>query len=251
MVVFITGATAGFGTAMAKRFAKAGHRVVAAGRREDRLKALAAELEGCQVHTVVLDVRDREAVTAAVQGLPADYADIDLLINNAGLALGVEPVPQASLDDWENMVDTNIKGLMYMTHAVIPGMVARNRGHIVNIGSTASAYPYRGGNVYGGSKAFVRQFSLNLRADLNGTRVRVTDVAPGLSGGTEFSSVRLHGDQARVESIYQGTEALTPEDVAETVFWAATLPERVNINFVEMMPVTQSFAGFAIHRSPA
>lgn len=249
MSVFITGATAGFGAAMAKQFARAGHRVVAAGRRADRLEALAMELDGLPVHTVVLDVRDREAVKATVDGLPSQFAEIDLLVNNAGLALGIEPAQVASLDNWESMVDTNIKGLMYMTHAVLPGMVARNRGHVINIGSTAGAYPYAGGNTYGASKAFVRQFSLNLRADLQGTRVRVTDVAPGLVGGTEFSSVRLQGDQDRVSKIYQGADALTPEDVSETVFWAASLPERVNINFVEIMPVSQSFAGLAIHRS--
>jgi len=147
------------------------------------------------------------------------------------------------------MVDTNIKGLMYMTHAVLPGMVARNRGHVINLGSTAGAYAYPGGNIYGASKAFVRQFSLNLRADLFGTRVRVTDVAPGLVGGTEFSSVRLRGDQARVDKVYEGADALTPEDVSDTVYWAATLPARVNINFVELMPVTQSFAGLSVHRS--
>lgn len=249
MNVFITGATAGFGAAMAKRFARAGHRVIAAGRREDRLKALASELTDCQVHTVVLDVRDRDAVKASVDGLPAEFADIDLLVNNAGLALGVEPAQAASLDNWESMVDTNIKGLMYMTHAVLPGMVARNRGHVINLGSVAGAYAYPGGNTYGASKAFVRQFSLNLRADLQGTRVRVTDVAPGLVGGTEFSSVRLKGDQDRASKIYEGADPLTPDDIAETVFWAATLPERVNINFVELMPVSQSFAGLAIHRA--
>ncbi|MEJ8825934.1 SDR family NAD(P)-dependent oxidoreductase [Variovorax humicola] len=249
MNVFITGATAGFGAAMAKKFASAGHRVIAAGRREDRLKALVAELEGFHVHPVVLDVRDRNAVTAAVASLPADFADIDLLINNAGLALGVEPAQNANIENWESMVDTNIKGLMYMTHAVLPGMVARNRGHVINLGSTAGAYAYPGGNIYGASKAFVRQFSLNLRADLFGTRVRVTDVAPGLVGGTEFSSVRLRGDQARVDKVYEGADALTPEDVSDTVYWAATLPARVNINFVELMPVTQSFAGLSVHRS--
>lgn len=250
MNVFITGATAGFGRAMAVRFAKAGHRVVAAGRRQDRLAALVSELDGCQVCPVVLDVSDRDAVTAAVSQLPPDFAHVDVLVNNAGLALGVEPAQRARLDDWERMVDTNIKGLMHMTHALLPGMVERDRGHIINIGSAAGAYPYRGANAYGATKAFVRQFSLNLRADLAGTRIRVTDVAPGLVGGTEFSSVRLNGDMAQVDSIYRGADALTPEDVAESVYWVSTLPARVNINFLEMMPVSQSFAGFAIHRGP-
>ncbi|MGO4304107.1 bifunctional NADP-dependent 3-hydroxy acid dehydrogenase/3-hydroxypropionate dehydrogenase YdfG [Cupriavidus sp. RAF12] len=248
MIVFVTGATSGFGAAIARRFANAGHRVIAAGRREDRLAALAAELGRDKVLPLILDVRDRDAVAAAVANLPADFADIDLLVNNAGLALGLEPAQSADLDNWDTMVDTNVKGLMYMTRAVLPGMVTRNRGHVINIGSTAGAYAYPGGNAYGATKAFVRQFSLNLRADLQGTRVRVTDVAPGLVGGTEFSAVRFSGDQARVEKVYEGADALTPDDIADTVFWAATLPARVNINFVELMPVTQSFGPLAIHR---
>ena len=248
MIVFVTGATSGFGAAIARRFATAGHRVIAAGRRADRLAELADALGRDKVLPLILDVRDREAVAAAVAALPPEFAEIDLLVNNAGLALGLEPAQKADLDNWDTMVDTNVKGLMYMTRAVLPGMVSRNRGHVINIGSTAGAYAYPGGNAYGATKAFVRQFSLNLRADLQGTRVRVTDVAPGLVGGTEFSSVRFNGDQARVEKVYEGADALTPDDIAETVFWAATLPARVNINFVEVMPVTQSFGPLAIHR---
>lgn len=248
MIVFVTGATAGFGAAIARRFVGAGHRVIAAGRREDRLQALVDELGRDNVLPLVLDVRDRAAVNAAVAALPADYADIDVLVNNAGLALGLEPAHRADVDQWDTMVDTNIKGLTYMTRAVLPGMVARNRGHVVNIGSVAGAYAYPGGNVYGATKAFVHQFSLNLRADLTGTRVRVTDVAPGLVGGTEFSAVRFSGDHSRVEKVYEGADALTPDDIADTVFWAATLPARVNINYVEVMPVTQSFSALSIHR---
>ncbi len=251
MIVFVTGATSGFGAAIARRFATAGHRVIAAGRRADRLAELADALGRDKVLPLILDVRDREAVAAAVAALPPEFAEIDLLVNNAGLALGLEPAQKADLDNWDTMVDTNVKGLMYMTRAVLPGMVSRNRGHVINIGSTAGAYAYPGGNAYGATKAFVRQFSLNLRADLQGTRVRVTDVAPGLVGGTEFSSVRFSGDQARVEKVYEGADALTPDDIAETVFWAATLPARVNINFVEVMPVTQSFGPLAIHREQA
>lgn len=248
MIVFVTGATAGFGAAIARRFANAGHQVIATGRREDRLAALADELGRDKVLPLVLDVRDRDAVAAAVAGLPAGFAEIDLLVNNAGLAWGLESAQNADLDKWDTMVDTNIKGLLYMTRAVLPGMVARNRGHVINIGSVAGAYAYPGGNTYGATKAFVHQFSLNLRADLTGTRVRVTDVAPGLVGGTEFSAVRFDGDQSRVEKIYDGADALTPEDIAETVFWSATLPARVNINYLEVMPVTQSFSALSIHR---
>ncbi|OYW09537.1 MAG: NADP-dependent 3-hydroxy acid dehydrogenase, partial [Rhodospirillales bacterium 12-71-4] len=191
---FVTGATAGFGLAIARRFAADGWRIVAAGRRQARLAELVAELGAARCHPVELDVRDRAAVEAAVAGLPAAFGAIDLLVNNAGLAPGLAPAQGADLDDWDAMVDTNCKGLMYVTRAVLPGMVARDRGHVVNIGSTAGEWPYPGGNVYGASKAFVRQFSLNLRADLFGTAVRVTDIEPGLVAGTEFSAVRFKGD---------------------------------------------------------
>jgi 3-hydroxy acid dehydrogenase / malonic semialdehyde reductase len=247
MIVLVTGATSGFGAAIARRFARDGHRIVAAGRRVDRLEALRAEL-GEAVFTVPLDVRERPAVERAVAGLPGELAAIDLLVNNAGLALGMEPAHEASLDDWERMVDTNVKGLMTVTRAVLPGMVTRDRGHVINLGSTAARWPYRGANVYGATKAFVHQFSLNLRADLVGTRVRVTAVDPGMVGGTEFSNVRFHGDDARAAEIYAGADPLMPEDIAETVAWVATLPARVNVNAIELMPVSQSFAGLAVTR---
>jgi 3-hydroxy acid dehydrogenase / malonic semialdehyde reductase len=249
MTVFVTGASAGFGAAMARKFITEGHRVVAAGRRKERLKALAGELGTDRIYPVLLDVRDRSAVEAAVSALPPEFAEIDVAVNNAGLALGLEPAHQANMEAWETMVDTNIKGTMYVTRAVLPGMVARNRGHIVNIGSTAANYPYPGGNVYGATKAFVRQFSLNLRADLLGTKVRVTAVEPGMVGGTEFSVVRFKGDTNRAAEIYDRTDALIPEDVAETVYWVTTLPARMNINTIELMPVTQSFGPLAIHRA--
>jgi len=248
MIVFVTGATSGFGAAIARRFARAGHHIIAAGRRSERLAALRAELDDAHVTAVPLDVRDRAAVAQAIAGLPPERAAIDLLVNSAGLALGLAPAHEASLDDWDEMVDTNVKGLMTMTRAVLPGMVARNRGHVVNLGSTAASWPYAGANVYGASKAFVHQFSLNLRADLAGTRVRVTVIEPGMAGGTEFSNVRFHGDDARAAQVYAGADPLTAEDVAETVFWVATLPERVNINLVELMPVGQSFAGLSVSR---
>ncbi len=250
MIILVTGATAGFGAAIARRFAAEGHKIVAAGRRRERLDALAAEFKPGAIDPLVLDVRDRAAVEAAIANLPADFAAIDLLVNNAGLALGLSPAQEADLDDWETMVDTNVKGLMYVTRAVLPGMVARNRGHIVNLGSIAALYPYPGGNVYGATKAFVRQFSLNLRADLLGTKVRVTDIEPGLVGGSEFSTVRF-GDAQRAAKLYEGADALTPDDIAEAVHWVASLPARVNINSIEMMPVTQAFAALAVHREPA
>jgi len=247
MIVLITGATAGFGDAMTRRFIKEGHRVIATGRRGDRLEALRNDL-GSGVYTLMLDVRSRDAVTKAIASLPSEWSEIDVLVNNAGLAAGVNVAQVADLDDWDAMVDTNIKGLLYMTRAVLPGMVARDRGHIVNIGSTAGSYAYAGGNVYGASKAFVRQFSLALRSDLYGTRVRATDVEPGLVGGTEFSTVRFAGDTEKAAKMYENADPLTPDDIAETVYWVTSLPARVNVNTVEVMPVSQSFARLAVHR---
>jgi 3-hydroxy acid dehydrogenase / malonic semialdehyde reductase len=248
MIVLVTGATSGFGAAIARRFAADGHRLIAAGRRRERLASLVGELGATKVLPLALDVRDRAAVDAAIAGLPSEFAAIDVLVNNAGLALGLEPAYRVDPDAWEQMVDTNVKGLMYVTRAVLPGMVERARGHIVNLGSIAGTYPYPGANVYGATKAFVRQFSLGLRADLLGTPVRVTNVEPGLVGGTEFSTVRFGGDVQRAAKIYEGTEALTPEDVAETVHWVTSLPPRVNINAIELMPVTQAFGPLPVHR---
>jgi 3-hydroxy acid dehydrogenase / malonic semialdehyde reductase len=247
--VLITGASAGFGAAFARRFARDGSRLVLAARRADRLRSLSADLN-VPVHLLELDVRHASAVASAIDALPADFSNIDLLINNAGLALGLEPAHEARLDDWEQMVDTNIKGLMYVTRAVLPGMVARGRGHVLNIGSIAGEWPYPGGNVYGATKAFVRQFSLNLRADLLGTPVRVTDIEPGLCSGTEFSEVRFHGDRERAARVYENVQALSAEDIAETAHWVATRPPHVNINTLSLMPVAQAFAPLAVHRKP-
>ena len=248
MIVFITGATAGFGAAIARRFVREGHKVIAAGRRRERLETLKKELREA-AWTVELDVRRRDDVMKAFEGLPAEFAAVDVLVNNAGLALGLEPAQAASLDDWDTMVDTNVKGLMYCTRAALPGMVARNRGHIVNMGSVAAMYPYPGGNVYGATKAFVHQFSLNLRGDVHGTAVRVTDVQPGLCGGTEFSEVRFRGDTARAAKVYEGvTAALSAEDIADAVYWVASRPAHVNVNSIEIMPVAQSFNAFKIDR---
>lgn len=247
-IAFITGATSGFGAACARQFAAHGWSLVICGRRQDRLETLRAELAATvPVHALPLDVRDEVAVNAVVAALPAGFAEVDLLVNNAGLALGLEPAHRCDMQDWHDMVDTNIKGLLYCTRAVLPGMVERNRGHIVNIGSVAGNYPYPGGNVYGGTKAFVKQFSLNLRADLLGTRVRVSNVEPGMAE-SEFSLVRFKGDGGKAGQVYEGTQPLRPEDVADVVFWVATRPAHVNVNRVEVMPVCQAFAPFAVSR---
>ena len=247
-IAFITGVTSGFGAACARRFAAHGWTLILCGRRQDRLDALRAELAAtAPIHVFPLDVRDETAVNAALAALPVEFSEVDLLVNNAGLALGLEPAHRCDMDDWQRMIDTNIKGLLYCTRAILPGMVARNRGHIVNIGSVAGNYPYPGGNVYGATKAFVKQFSLNLRADLLGTRVRVTNIEPGLAE-SEFSLVRFKGDDSKAARIYEGTQPLRPEDIADIVYWAATCPAHININRVEVMPVNQAFAPFAISR---
>ena len=246
-IVFITGATAGFGEAMARRFAAAGHTLVLTGRRGDRLAKLKNELK-VPVHTIELDVRDRKAVEKAIAALPDQFKAVDILINNAGLALGLEPAHKVAIEDWEGMIDTNIKGLLYVTRAILPGMVERDRGHVVNLGSVAGSYPYPGGNVYGGTKAFVHQFSLNLRADLIGSRVRVTSVETGMAE-TEFSVVRFKGDAAKAKDVYKGLQPMTPDDIARTSeFITTTLPDPVNINTIEMMPVMQAFGPFVVKR---
>ncbi|TPG59271.1 bifunctional NADP-dependent 3-hydroxy acid dehydrogenase/3-hydroxypropionate dehydrogenase YdfG [Ewingella americana] len=247
MIIFVTGATAGFGAEIARKFVKSGHKVIASGRRKERLDTLKTEL-GDALYVVQLDVTNRASIEEAIAALPAEWRNIDVLVNNAGLALGLEKADKADLDDWESMIDTNAKGLVYMTRAVLPGMVERNIGHIINIGSTAGNWPYAGGNVYGATKAFVRQFSYNLRTDLHGTHVRVTNIEPGLCGGTEFSNVRFKGDDEKASKTYDNANPLTAADVAESVFWVSTLPAHVNINSIEMMPVSQSLAGLQVHR---
>jgi 3-hydroxy acid dehydrogenase/malonic semialdehyde reductase len=248
MNVLVTGASAGFGAAMVRKFASSGDfRVIAAGRRLDLLKALQAEC-GPRVLPLELDVRDPKRVEEALSSLPAEFAPVDVLINNAGLALGIDPAQKAKVSDWQTMVDTNINGLLYCTNAVLAGMVERNRGHIINLGSVAGEFPYPGGNVYGASKAFVHQFSLNLRADLLGTQVRVTCIEPGMCDGTEFSKVRFGGDVKKAEAVYAGVRALSAEDIAETVYWVASRPAHVNINVISMMPVQQAFSPFAVSR---
>ncbi len=249
-IALVTGATSGFGEACAEAFARAGAVVVAAARRKERLEALVARLGNGKVHPLVLDVRDRAAVEKAMKGLPPPFAAVDVLVNNAGLALGLEPAQRASLDEWDTMIDTNCRGLVTMTRAVLPGMIERNRGHVVNVGSVAGTYPYPGGNVYGATKAFVHQFTLNLRADLLGTAVRASCVEPGMAE-TEFSVVRFGGDGGRAAKVYEGVKPLSPADVAEAILWIASLPPHVNVNALELMPVQQAFSPFAIHREKA
>jgi 3-hydroxy acid dehydrogenase/malonic semialdehyde reductase len=242
----VTGASAGIGEACAVTLAQAGAQVVLAGRRRDRLEALAARLP-TPSHVLELDVRSRQAVESGLAALPAAFAEVDILINSAGLGLGLEPAHEASLDDWDTMIDTNCKGLVYVTRALLPGMVQRSRGHVVNLGSVAATYPYPGGNVYGATKAFVHQFSQNLKADLVGTRVRVTDVQPGIVE-TDFSLVRFKGDAERARKVYAGLEALSPADIADIVLFCVTRPAHVNLNVVEVMPADQGFGPFNLKR---
>ncbi len=247
MIIFITGATAGFGRAMARRFAPDGAKIIGTGRRKNRLEELKQEL-GTNFWPLPFDVGDRKQVERAISSLPPEFAAVDVLVNNAGGALGLDPAYKANLDDWDAMVDANVKGVLYCTRALLPGMVERNRGHVINMGSSAAEWPYPGGNVYGATKAFVHQFSMNLRADLFGTEVRVTDVQPGLVAGTEFSEVRFKGDKKRAQSVYEGTQPLTAEDVAETVYWVATRPPHFNVNTIQIMPVGQAFGPLPVKK---
>ena len=247
--VLITGATSGFGAAMARRFANDGWRVVAMGRRAERLRNLVDEFGPETITAAAFDVRDVAAMKDTLSAIPDPFREIDVLINNAGLALGTAPAPQTKLDDWVRMIETNVTGLAALTHGLLPILIER-KGLIVNLSSVAGSYPYPGGNVYGATKAFVRQFSLDLRSDLHGTGVRVTSIEPGLAQ-TEFTLVRTGGDQAASNSLYQGAHPLTAEDIADAVFWIANLPSHVNINRLELMPVSQSWAGFQVYHDPA
>lgn len=247
--VLITGATAGFGAAAARLFVRNGWRAIVTGRRAERIDALVTDLGPDKAHGLVFDIRDAAATRAALDAIPPAFKEIDLLINNAGLALGTAPAFKADLDQWRQMVDTNITGLMTITHALLPALIAR-RGAIINISSVAATYPYPGGNVYGGTKAFVRQFSLGLRSDLHGSGVRVTSIEPGMAE-TEFTLVRTSGNQEASDKLYQGAQPMTAEDIAETLYWVATLPPHININALELMPVSQSWAGFQIARAEA
>jgi 3-hydroxy acid dehydrogenase/malonic semialdehyde reductase len=242
----ITGATSGFGAAAACKFSQEGHRVILTGRREDRLDELAVEL-GEHACGLTLDVRDREQVFGLLERLPAEFQNIDVLVNNAGLALGLGGAHEADVDHWDTMVDTNIKGLMYLCRAVLPGMSERGGGHVVNLGSVAASWPYPGGNTYGGTKAFVQQFSRNLRTDLLGKNIRVTNIEPGMCE-TEFSLVRFEGDEEKASQVYAGMKPLSAEDIAEIVYWTTALPPHINVNQLEVMPVAQAWSPFVVHR---
>jgi len=245
----ITGATSGIGKAAARRFVKAGWRVIGTGRRADRLQALVDELGADSMHAACFDISDAEAVNAAVAELPGPFRNVDLLVNNAGLALGTAPAQKADLEQWQTMIDTNVRGLVTLTYKLLPALIER-KGAIINISSVAASYPYPGGNVYGGTKAFVVQFSLGLRSDLHGTGVRVTCVEPGMTE-TEFTVVRTKGNQEASDALYKGANPMTGEDLAETMLWIANLPPHMNINRIELMPVSQSFGPFQVYRGDA
>ncbi|ATD64562.1 SDR family oxidoreductase [Neisseria weixii] len=240
MAILITGASAGFGEAMCRSFVAAGYHVIGAARRLDKLQALADELGG-QFYALEMDVSKTESIRNALDSLPENFSEIDCLINNAGLALGLDNADKADFGDWETMIQTNIVGLTFLTRQVLPQMVERNQGYIMNLGSIAGTYPYPGGNVYGATKAFVRQFSLNLRADLAGKNIRVTNIEPGLCGDTEFSNVRFKGDDERAADLYKNVQFIRPQDIADTALWLYQRPAHMNVNAIEIMPVAQTF----------
>lgn len=246
-IALVTGASSGFGQATCRKLIADGYKVIGTARREDKLKSLASEL-GCNFFPLVLDVTKKDAVESLLLQLPQEFQPIDILINNAGLALGLEPAYQANYDDWETMIETNIIGLVHLTHQILPGMVERNFGYIINLGSVAGSYAYKGGNVYGASKAFVKQFSANLRTDLLGKKIRVTNIEPGLCGGTEFSNVRFHGNNEQAAAVYKGVDYITPDDIANTISWLVNTPPHFNVTSIEIMPVAQAQAGLSVFK---
>ena len=248
MNILITGASAGFGAALAKRLVAKGHRVIGAARRIEKLEAMADEL-GELFLPITMDVSDTASLPQIIADLPTAFSQIDVLVNNAGLALGTDPAYKADLNDWMQMVDTNIKGLMSLTHAVLPAMIERDSGYIINVGSIAGSWPYYGGNVYGATKAFVKQFSLNLRADLLGTQVRVTNLEPGNIAGTEFSNVRYHGDDDKAAKVYEGFKNMTGDDIGDILLWLIETPAHINVNRMEVMPVAQTYNGLTIAKN--
>lgn len=246
-IVLVTGASSGFGQAICRKLIADGYKVIGAARRLDKLQKLAQEL-GANFLPLTLDVSKKDSVETILLQLPKEFQPIDILINNAGLALGLEPAYEADYNDWQTMIETNVIGLVHLTHQILPGMVERNNGYIINLGSVAGTYPYKGGNVYGASKAFVKQFSANLRTDLLGKKIRVTNIEPGLCGGTEFSNVRFHGNAEQAAAVYKDVDFITPEDIANTVSWLVNTPSHFNVNSIEIMPVAQASAGLAVNK---
>lgn len=245
----ITGASSGIGLETARRFAQRGLNLILLARRRDRLEKLASELSGeSRCRLIACDINDTAAVQREIGALPEEFSEIDILVNNAGLSLGLDPAQEASWEDWRQMIETNCRSLAFMTHLLIPGMVARNRGHIVNIGSVAGSYGYRGGNVYGATKAFVEHFSRGLKTDLLGTAVRVTNIEPGMTAGNEFSLVRFHGNEQEARKVYESAEPMMSADIAEAIDWAVSRPAHVNVNRIELMPACQAPGGLAVHR---
>lgn len=249
LTAVITGASAGIGAAIAKKLSECGYRLVLIARRLDKLQQLAKSLPCQDIHLIQLDISDSLAVQEQWKQIEQSVQSVDLLVNNAGVAFGLEPAAQAHLEEWDTMINTNIKGMIYCTHAVLPYMLRKNQGHIINLGSIAGTYPYPGAAVYCGTKAFVRQFSLCLRADLHGTLIRVTCIEPGLLGDTEFSLTRFRGDEQKAHKVYENTQPLTPEDIANTVYFCHSQLNHVNINTIEMMPVYQSFGSLPVYRT--
>lgn len=247
-IAFITGASTGFGKVIAKKLVEDGYHVIIAARRLDKLNEIQNELGQDKVFPLQMDITTTNIIDQAIKSLPEEWSQIDLLVNNAGLAIGLDKAYEADFENWMTMINTNIIGLIYLTRQLLPQMVERNSGMIINLGSTAGTIPYPGGNIYGATKAFIKQFSLNLRADLAGTKIRVTNIEPGLCEGTEFSSVRFNNDQERVAAVYQGAHAIQPIDIANTVSWIAAQPDHVNINRIEMMPVSQTYGPQPVHR---
>lgn len=247
-IALVTGASAGFGEAICRKLIIDGVKVIGVARRLDRLNALQKQL-GEHFLPVQLDLTDCVAIDSLLSQLPKKFQPIDILINNAGLALSTEPAYHVDFADWDTMVHTNVLGLIKLTHTVLPSMVARNFGYVINLGSIAGTYPYKGGNVYGATKAFVKQFSLNLRADLLGKHIRVTNIEPGLCGGTEFSNIRFHGDDGKAAEVYQGVDFVTANDIANTISWLLSMPAHFNVNSMEIMPIAQAPQGPAVARN--
>ena len=248
MSVLITGATSGIGKSCAELFSKKGHKLVLIGRRKDKLMNLSKKIGLKKSFPIILDVRDKNKALKIIDDIPKEFKTIDILINNAGLAWGLEPAHEINIEKWETMIDTNCKGLVYMTRAILPGMIQNNKGHIVNIGSVAGSYPYPGGNVYGATKAFVKQFSLGLKSDLLGTKVKITNIEPGMAN-TEFSEVRFSGNKKKANKVYEKMTPLKGLDIANVVFWSISQPAHVNVNRIEIMPVQQGFNFFSISRT--